>query len=134
VTVLLLFAQCKMHYWWLVTWLDLTRHHYWEGPNLQIRSPSRRCRCIQEIQRGASSIHHSLGNTILKSAQAACSCNVFYHLEPESHAVPQWCDCTGIYIPVHVLVYNVRSGTKVASGIDRRHDTSIIYSPSRDFE
>jgi hypothetical protein len=22
--VLLLFAQCKMHYWWLVTWLDLT--------------------------------------------------------------------------------------------------------------
>jgi hypothetical protein len=21
-TVLLLFAQCKMHYWWLVTWLD----------------------------------------------------------------------------------------------------------------
>jgi hypothetical protein len=23
-TVLLLFAQCKMHYWWLVTWLDLT--------------------------------------------------------------------------------------------------------------
>jgi uncharacterized protein YlaI len=22
-TVLLLFAQCKMHYWWLVTWLDL---------------------------------------------------------------------------------------------------------------
>jgi hypothetical protein len=23
-TVLLLFAQCKMHYWWLVTWLDMT--------------------------------------------------------------------------------------------------------------
>jgi hypothetical protein len=23
-TVLLLFAQCKMHYWWLVTWLDLS--------------------------------------------------------------------------------------------------------------
>jgi hypothetical protein len=23
-TVLLLFAQCKMHYWWLVTWFDLT--------------------------------------------------------------------------------------------------------------
>jgi hypothetical protein len=23
-TVLSLFAQCKMHYWWLVTWLDLT--------------------------------------------------------------------------------------------------------------
>jgi hypothetical protein len=23
-TVLLLFAQCKMYYWWLVTWLDLT--------------------------------------------------------------------------------------------------------------
>jgi hypothetical protein len=23
-TVLLLVAQCKMHYWWLVTWLDLT--------------------------------------------------------------------------------------------------------------
>jgi hypothetical protein len=22
-TVLSLFAQCKMHYWWLVTWLDL---------------------------------------------------------------------------------------------------------------
>jgi hypothetical protein len=22
-TVLLLFALCKMHYWWLVTWLDL---------------------------------------------------------------------------------------------------------------
>jgi hypothetical protein len=22
-TVLLLFAKCKMHYWWLVTWLDL---------------------------------------------------------------------------------------------------------------
>jgi hypothetical protein len=23
-TVLLLFAQCKVHYWLLVTWLDLT--------------------------------------------------------------------------------------------------------------
>jgi hypothetical protein len=23
-TVLLLFAQCKIHYWWLVSWLDLT--------------------------------------------------------------------------------------------------------------
>jgi hypothetical protein len=23
--MLLLFAQCKMHCWWLVTWLDLTR-------------------------------------------------------------------------------------------------------------
>jgi hypothetical protein len=27
-TVLLLFAQCKMHYWWLVTWLDLGPRQY----------------------------------------------------------------------------------------------------------
>jgi hypothetical protein len=26
-TVLLLFAQCKMNYWWLVTLLDLTNGH-----------------------------------------------------------------------------------------------------------
>jgi hypothetical protein len=25
--VMLLFVQCKMHYWWSVTWLDLTKNH-----------------------------------------------------------------------------------------------------------
>jgi hypothetical protein len=30
-TVLSLFAQCKMHYWWLVTWLDLTSQIWTSG-------------------------------------------------------------------------------------------------------
>jgi hypothetical protein len=32
-TVLLLFAQCKMHYWWLVTWLDFCLKYV--GSNLR---------------------------------------------------------------------------------------------------
>jgi hypothetical protein len=30
-TVLSLFAQCKMHYWWLITWLDLVPQQLLDG-------------------------------------------------------------------------------------------------------
>jgi hypothetical protein len=45
-TVLLLFAQCKMYYWWLVTWLDLTWLDWLHSvsPNIKWSQTISRCR------------------------------------------------------------------------------------------
>jgi hypothetical protein len=66
-TVLLLFAQFKMHSWWLETWLDLTNHRIIESSNRTIKSSNNRI-CPEKTRMSCSAVN-SEGNE--ESAQSA---------------------------------------------------------------